>query len=102
MKLKDLPASPTAMKALQILVKERLYNVELLGNTPGVVISKEQALIGEICVMGAKLDAFMQMFEDRETDFSKFNEYVERAAIAGTENAKVVRNGILSSLQAKG
>lgn len=101
MTLKEVVLSPEAMTAIQGMIIERLKNVKMieLANSSTTPVD---CLIAEICVVEAKLDAFMKMSEVGEKDFSKFNEYMTEAAIAGKSSALKTRELITAGLKRKG
>lgn len=98
MSLKNFTLTPPTMTALQGMIFERLKNVAILKEA-GTGTTEVQCLIAEICVVEAKLDAFMRMCESKEADFSTLGKYIELAANDLKQNAINVRTQIMAGLK---
>jgi len=93
LKLRELATSKEAMQAFGRMIVERITNLGVVtrrGSSP------TQCLMSEIVVLEAKVDALMQILEDKhDIDFTEFNTYLENAAISGAATAVNIRETMM-------
>jgi len=91
-KLAELETTPEIMVAFQKMIVERVQNMTVVTQSGA---SPSQCLIGEIVVLEAKIDALMLLLEEQGIDFTKYNKYLEEAALRGAATAVNIRKQML-------
>lgn len=90
LKLRELATSKEAMQAFGRMIIERITNLGIVtrkGSSP------TQCLMSEIVVLEAKVDALMQLLEEKhDIDFTEYNTYLENAALSGAATAVNIRH----------
>lgn len=93
-KLSDVVMTPEIIAEIQRMVIERITNLELATRSGA---SPVQALMAEICVIEAKLDALMQMLEDQKVlSYREFADTLIRACKGSQLTAQIIRQSMLS------
>jgi len=98
MRTMNLTPTSEVMEALQGFIREKLINLDLVKKNAKSTVTDTQCLVAEMCVLEVKMDAMMQMMNDKDVDFNKFNDYSLNAAKFCTDQAKMVREQILAGL----